>query len=58
MFFQAFMAIVGWFRSISQLLFDNMKLSFGNSSVSYGALCVGFIVIGMFISYFWKGAKG
>lgn len=44
-----FVALIGQLNSIS--------FKIGNISVSYGGLIFAFLVVGIVVSVFWKGAK-
>lgn len=38
-------------------LLNAVSFSIGNTSVSYGGLIFAFLVVGIVVSVFWKGAK-
>lgn len=52
-----FFALIKNFISSIIGVFDKYPLSIGGYNVSFFSLIFAFLVIGFFISYFWKGAK-
>ena len=53
--------IIGFFASFMSDLWntlDTVTFDIASTSVSLGAILLGFICVSMVVSYFWKGARG
>lgn len=54
--YQFILFIRDFFTDLIDLL-NSITFNIGNVSVSYGGLIFAFLVVGIVVSVFWKGAK-
>ena len=56
-FFLAIKAIAGYIKELIATLQDVPLMRFGSLTVSLWEIIVGFLIIGMVVTVFWKGAR-
>lgn len=56
-FFLAIKAIAGYIKGLISALNDIPLMQFGGLTVSLWEIIVGFLIIGMVVTFFWKGAR-
>ena len=52
-----FRILAGFVAGVWHVVFESMALEIGPYNVTYGGLIFAFLVIGLTINVFWKGAR-